>query len=128
MRIFVNKEITELINGIINATKILKPGGKILIISFHSIEDRIIKYFFNNFSVNKSGPSRYLPEKNENSVALFDKYKNKVFKPTKKEIDQNSRSRSAKLRYAIRSKNKFSHPHELINKFKIYLDLEAINV
>ena len=63
LRIFVNKEITELINGIINATKILKPGGKILIVSFHSIEDKIVKYFFSNFSTNKSKPSRYLPRK-----------------------------------------------------------------
>jgi 16S rRNA (cytosine1402-N4)-methyltransferase len=49
LRIFVNKEITELIKGIINATKILKPGGKILVVSFHSIEDKIVKYFFSNF-------------------------------------------------------------------------------
>ena len=62
LRIFVNKEITELINGIINATKKLKPGGKILVVSFHSLEDRIIKYFFTNYSKNKSRPSRYLPE------------------------------------------------------------------
>ena len=45
LRIFVNKEISELIEGIINATKLLKPGGKILIVSFHSIEDKIVKYF-----------------------------------------------------------------------------------
>ena len=46
LRIFVNKEISELINGIISATKLLKPGGKILIVSFHSIEDKkIIKFF-----------------------------------------------------------------------------------
>jgi 16S rRNA (cytosine1402-N4)-methyltransferase len=128
LRMFVNKEITELINGIINATKILKPGGKILIVSFHSIEDKIVKYFFSNFSSNKSKPSRYLPEQDETSAILFNEYKNKVLKPSKKEINQNNRSRSAKLRYAIRSKNKFSHPHELINKFKIYLDLEAIDV
>ena len=128
LRIFVNKEITELIHGVINATKILKPGGKILIVSFHSIEDKIVKFFFTNFSTNKSKPSRYLPEENISSIALFDEYKNKVIKPTKKEIIQNSRSRSAKLRYAIRSKNKFSHPNELIEKFKRYLDLEAINV
>ena len=128
LRIFVNKEITELINGIINATKILKPGGKILIVSFHSIEDKIVKYFFSNFSTNKSKPSRYLPEQDESSIALFKEYKNKVFQPSKKEINLNSRSRSAKLRYAIRSKNKFYHPLELIEKFKKYLDLEAINV
>ena len=128
LRIFVNKEITELVNGIINATKILKPGGKILILSFHSIEDKIVKFFFRNFSINKSKPSRYLPENENDSEALFDEYKNKVFKPSKKEVDKNNRSRSAKLRYAIRSKNKFSNPHALIKKFKIYLDLEATNV
>jgi 16S rRNA (cytosine1402-N4)-methyltransferase len=128
LRIFVNKEITELTYGIINATKILKPGGKILIVSFHSIEDKIAKYFFSNFSTNKSKPSRYLPDQDDTSIALFKDYKNKVFKPSKKEIEQNSRSRSAKLRYAIRSDNRFSYPHELIKKFKRYLDLEAINV
>jgi 16S rRNA (cytosine1402-N4)-methyltransferase len=128
LRIFVNKEITELINGIINATRILKPGGKILIVSFHSIEDRIAKYFFRNFSINRSKPSRYFPENESSSVALFNEYKNKVLKPLKKEINQNNRSRSAKLRYAIRSKNKFTYPYELTKKFKLYLDLEAINV
>ena len=128
LRIFVNKEITELINGIVSATKILKPGGKILIVSFHSIEDKIVKYFFSNFSINKSKPSRYLPEQNDDSTALFNEYKNKVIKPSKKEIQQNNRSRSAKLRYATRSKNKFSYPHELVAKFKRYLDLEDINV
>ena len=127
LRIFVNKEITELISGIINATKILKPGGKILIISFHSIEDKIVKYFFSNFSTNKSKPSRYLPDEDDSKTALFEVYKNKILKPTKKEIDQNSRSRSAKLRYAIRSNNKFIHPNDLIIKFKKYLDLEAID-
>ena len=83
LRIFVNKEITELINGIISATKILKPGGKILIVSFHSIEDKIVKYFFSNFSTNKSKPSRYLPEEDESETALFELYKNKVLTPTK---------------------------------------------
>ena len=128
LRIFVNKEISELINGIISATKKLKPGGKILIVSFHSIEDRIIKYYFNNFSNNKSRPSRYLPENDLDENILFEEYKNIVFRPSKKEIDQNSRSRSAKLRFAVRNRKKFHYPKELINKFKNYLDLESINV
>ncbi len=128
IRIFVNKEITELINGVINATKKLKPGGKLLTVSFHSIEDKIIKYYFTSFSSNKSRPSRYLPESNINELILFDEYKNKVFRPSKKEIDKNSRSRSAKLRYAIRSDNKFYYPKNLIKKFKKYLDIEAIDV
>jgi 16S rRNA (cytosine1402-N4)-methyltransferase len=128
LRIFVNKEITELINGIINATKKLKPGGKILIISFHSIEDRIVKYFFTNFSKNKSRPSRYLPETKTVDSALFEKYRNRILRPSNEEINQNNRSRSAKLRYAIRSKNNFKYPLDLIEKFKNYLDLESINV
>ncbi len=128
LRIFVNKEITELINGVVSATKKLKPGGKILVISFHSIEDRIIKYFFSNFSENKSRPSRYLPENKTLEKALFNGYKNKVFRPSRKELDQNSRSRSAKLRFATRSNNKFEYPKDFIKKFQKYLDLESINV
>ena len=128
LRIFVNKEITELISGIINATKKLKPGGKILVVSFHSLEDKIVKYFFTNFSKNRSRPSRYLPENKYIETALFNEYKNKVFRPSKEEITRNSRSRSAKLRFAIRSKNQFKYPEDLIKKFKKYLDLEAINV
>ncbi len=128
LRIFVNKEITELIHGIINATKKLKPGGRILVISFHSIEDKIVKYFFSNFSINKSRPSRYLPEKKVNNKALFNEYKNKIFKASENEIKLNNRSRSAKLRFAIRSGNHFYYPESLLKKFKIYLDLEAINV
>ena len=124
LRIFVNKEITELIEGIINATKILKPGGKILIVSFHSIEDKIVKYFFSNFSLSRSKPSRYFPEDKDFNFSLFDKYKNKIFKPSNLEIIKNPPSRSAKLRYAIRSKNEFIYPNKLVNKFKKYLDLE----
>ena len=124
LRIFVNKEITELIKGIINATRILKPGGKILVISFHSIEDKIVKYFFNNFSPNRSKSSRYLPETYDINSSLFEKYKNQIFKPSNSEVEKNSLSRSAKLRFAIRNKNKFSYPDDLAIKFKRYLDLE----
>jgi 16S rRNA (cytosine1402-N4)-methyltransferase len=128
LRIFVNKEITELINGVIGATKILKPGGKILVLSFHSIEDKIIKYLFTKFSKNKAKPSRYFPENKIDSSVLFEEYKNKVFRPSKKEIAYNSRSRSAKLRFATRSQNNFEYPSDLIKKFKRYLELEEINV
>ena len=128
LRIFVNKEITELINGVIKATEKLRPGGKILVVSFHSIEDKIVKYFFSNFSKNKSRPSRYLPEKKGEHTLLFEEYKNKAFRPSKEEVTKNNRSRSAKLRFAVRSKNRFQYPHELIKKFKKYIDLENISV
>ena len=128
LRIFVNKEISELINGITNATKLLKPGGKILIVSFHSIEDKIVKYFFSNFSRNKSKPSRYLPDISKDHLNLFENYNKKVFKPSSNEIFYNRSSRSAKLRYAIRSNDKFVYPEDLFKKFYKYLNVEEINV
>tara|TARA_Y100001970_G_scaffold287718_1_gene413058 strand:- start:2713 stop:3726 length:1014 start_codon:yes stop_codon:yes gene_type:complete len=127
LRIFVNKEITELITGITNATKILRPGGKIVVISFHSIEDKIVKYFFNNFSLNRSNPSRYFPEIKKNNINLFERYKNQIIKPSNVEIMKNPPSRSAKLRYAIRSKNSFVFPEKMQIKFKRYLDLERLH-
>ena len=102
--IFVNKEISELIHGIVKATKLLKPGGKILIVSFHSIEDKIIKYFLSNFSKNRSKPSRYLPDEIDNNSALFENYQKKVITPSKQEILKNNPSRSAKLRFATKVK------------------------
>ena len=86
------------------------------------MEDRIVKYFFANFSQNKSRPSRYLPENKFSEKALFDEYKNKLLRPSKQEIIKNSRSRSAKLRFAIRSKNKFEQPEGMLKKFKKLFD------
>ena len=128
LRIFVNKEITELINGMVNATKYLKPGGKIVIVTFHSIEDKIVKFFFKNFSKNKSNPSRYLPEESVDNLVLFENYINKIIKPSKEEIRNNNPSRSAKLRFAVRSKNNFFYPKIFFQKFNKYLRVEAYNV
>ena len=128
LRIFVNKEITELINGMVNATKYLKPGGKIVIVTFHSIEDKIVKFFFKNFSKNKSNPSRYLPEESVDNPVLFENYINKIIKPSKEEIRNNNPSRSAKLRFAVRSKNNFFYPKIFFQKFNKYLRVEAYNV
>ena len=128
LRIFVNKEITELINGMVNATKYLKPGGKIVIVTFHSIEDKIVKFFFKNFSKNKSNPSRYLPEESVDNLVLFENYINKIIKPSKEEIRNNNPSRSAKLRFAVRSKNNFFYPKIFFQKFNKYLRIEAYNV
>ena len=127
LRIFVNKEITELINGIINAAKLVKPGGKILVISFHSIEDKIVKFFLPIIPKNKSRPSRYLPDEQYSKSILFEKYVNKIIKPSKKELIINKPSRSAKLRFAVRSKMNF-YPNDLIQKFNKYLDIEATHV
>ena len=128
LRIFVNKEITELVEGIIKASKFVKSGGKIIIISFHSIEDKIVKFFFKNYSENRSKPSRYFPEDNFGTIILFKEYKNDLIKPSKKEVKDNPPSRSAKLRFAVRNKSDFNEPEDFKLKFKKYLDLERINV
>ena len=129
LRIFVNKETTELVEGIIKATKYVKIGGKIIIISFHSIEDKIVKFYFSNYSKNKSKPSRYFPEeKKENNEVFFENYRNDLLKPSEKEIKENPSSRSAKLRFATRNKKMFSEPINFRDRFKKYLDIEKINV
>tara|TARA_B100001057_G_C22818878_1_gene938598 strand:- start:199 stop:1209 length:1011 start_codon:yes stop_codon:yes gene_type:complete len=127
IRIFVNKEISELVEGMIKATELLKPGGKLIFLSFHSIEDKIIKFYFKNFSSNRSRQNKYIPEINNTKLSLFEPYRNKVHKASIKEMALNPRSRSAKLRYAVRNENKFNDPEELRNKFKKYIDLEKEN-
>ena len=64
LRIFVNKEISELINGLIAATKVLKKNGILAVVTFHSLEDKIVKYFFKSLSEKKS-ISRYMPNINQ---------------------------------------------------------------
>ena len=119
--------MTELIKGLINATQFLKKDGKIIVITFHSIEDKIVKFFFNNFSSNKSKTSRYYPE-NYDKKTLFEIYKNKIIKPSLQEVEENNPSRSAKLRYAVRSKDNFVYPVDLEKKFFRYLELERTDV
>ena len=128
LRIFVNKETTELIEGLIKASQLIKSGGKIIIVSFHSIEDRIIKYYFTNYSSNKSNPSRYMPTENNQKNSFFDKYKNNFLIPSLEELVKNPASRSAKLRKAIRTKQEFIYPKEFKEKFKKYIDIENVAI
>ena len=104
LRIFVNKEISELINGLIAASKILKKDGVLAVVTFHSLEDKIVKYFLKNLSENKS-VSRYTPIPKINSIeTLFKMPEKKPKKPSLKELNENLSSRSAKLRYAIKKR------------------------
>ena len=124
IRILVNQELTELISGLIEATKLLANGGMLIVVSFHSLEDKIVKNFFNLYSNLKRNPSRYLPIK-ENELDLFKLISKKPLVADKKEINSNIRSRSAKLRYAIRNNNSFFYPSEFKSKFINYLKLES---
>ena len=123
IRMFTNKELTELIFGLIESAKLLSKDGILIIVSFHSLEDKIVKSFFNLYSKLQKNPSRYLPLK-ENNVVLFETISKKPQTPTKNEIDENPRSRSAKLRYAVRNNNSFIYPEEFKSKFFNYYELE----
>jgi len=113
---------------LIKASQLIKSGGKIIIVSFHSIEDRIIKYYFTNYSSNKSNPSRYMPTENNQKNSFFDKYKNNFLIPSLEELVKNPASRSAKLRKAIRTKQEFIYPKEFKEKFKKYIDIENVAI
>ena len=122
LRIFVNKEISELIYGLMAAAKILKKDGILAVVTFHSLEDKIVKYFFKSLSENKS-ISRYVP-KTDQPDTLFKMIEKKPRIPSKKELMQNVSSRSAKLRYVIKKDDSFNLNTDILNKFKIFLEIE----
>ena len=122
LRIFVNKEISELIYGLINAAKVLKQDGVIAVVTFHSLEDKIVKYFFKSLSENKS-VSRYLPKEDE-KINLFKLADKKPILPSKKEINENPPSRSAKLRYVIKKEDFFNFETDILEKFNYLLEIE----
>ena len=122
LRIFVNKEISELIYGLINAAKVVKKGGVIAVVTFHSLEDKIVKYFFKSLSENKS-VSRYMP-KNEETVNLFKSISKKPITPSTSEIKQNPPSRSAKLRYVIKKEEFYDFETDILDKFKYLIEIE----
>ena len=84
----------------------------------------IVKNFFNLYSNLKRNPSRYLPIK-ENELDLFKLISKKPLVADKNEVNSNIRSRSAKLRYAMRNNNSFFYPSEFKSKFVNYLKLES---
>ena len=124
LRIFVNKEISELIFGLIAATKVLKKNGVLAIVTFHSLEDKIVKYFFKSLSEEKSF-SRYVP-KLEQPETLFLMKEKKPIMPSSREISENLSSRSAKLRYVIKKKDFYKFETDIKKKFQNLLDIENL--
>ena len=122
LRIFVNKEISELILGLINATKVLKKGGVLGVVTFHSLEDKIVKYFFKSLSENKS-ISRYSPVI-EQADTLFTLIHNKPITPSEEEVSENPPSRSAKFRYAIKKTDFYDFETDIEEQFRNYIEIE----
>ena len=101
IRIEINRELDELKDVLQQSVRVLKPGGRLVVISFHSLEDRIVKRFIRNESGAKYNPGR-LPIK-EVDIAKGDlKQVGKALKAGKSEISQNPRARSAVMRVAER--------------------------
>ena len=123
LRILVNKEISELIFGLINATKVLKKDGVLVVVTFHSLEDKIVKHFFKSLSEQKS-ISRYTPvtEQPETLLRLNEK---KAIVPSDKEIKENLPSRSAKLRYAIKKNDFYDFETDIFDQFKNLIEIEG---
>ena len=124
LRILVNKEISELINGLINSVKILKKDGVLAVVTFNSLEDRIVKYFFKSLSENKSS-SRYEPKVREKEI-IFKMPLKKPIVPSVKEVQENLPSRSAKLRYLIKQKNIFEVESDISDKFSHLIEIENL--
>ena len=123
LRILVNKEISELINALVNSFTLIPIGGIIVVVTFNSIEDKIVKFFFKHYSEQRNS-SRYLPEI-ELSEKCFNLINKKPILPSNSEIRQNPPSRSAKLRYGIKINDKCNFT-EFRKKFKNLTDVEAL--
>ena len=102
LRIAINKEYEELFNGLFSAERALLSDGYLVVVTFHSIEDRIVKRFIQSRSGQLSSTNRYLPD-SEVLPIQFTKITKKAIKPNAREISTNPRARSAKLRIAKRT-------------------------
>jgi 16S rRNA (cytosine1402-N4)-methyltransferase len=103
LRLFVNDELGELERALAGAERILKPGGRLVAVSFHSLEDRIVKRFLAERSGKRAAVSRYLPVREETAAPTFQLIDRHGAEPTDEEIKANPRARSARLRWAIRT-------------------------
>jgi 16S rRNA (cytosine1402-N4)-methyltransferase len=103
LRIAVNDELGELERGLVAAEARLKPGGRLAVVTFHSLEDRIVKAFLAERSGNAPGGSRHLPQAAASRKPSFALIFKGAREGTEAEIAANPRARSAKLRAAVRT-------------------------
>jgi 16S rRNA (cytosine1402-N4)-methyltransferase len=102
IRIHLNAELEELEHGLAAAERSLRPGGRLAVVTFHSLEDRIVKRFFRERSGGTPAGSRHRPELADPRKPTFERVAKPV-SPTERELAQNPRARSARLRSAVRT-------------------------
>ena len=112
LRIYINNELKDLYEALISIEKVLSEKGRLVVISFHSLEDRIVKNFIRENSI----PLRKYDPKNPDKIFVYEN--RKVIKPSEYEVKKNRRSRSAKLRWVFRSSltlSQLNSSHNFIN-------------
>ncbi len=102
IRIHVNGELDELEHGLASAEQLLGEGGRLAVVSFHSLEDRIVKNFLREAANAVPGGSRHLPEMRSSTRPRFGQV-SKAIRPSQAETERNPRARSATLRAATRT-------------------------
>jgi 16S rRNA (cytosine1402-N4)-methyltransferase len=102
VRIHVNAELDELENGLFAAETLLKSGGRLAVVSFHSLEDRIVKQFLRQASGAIAAGSRHLPQATPATAPTF-AHVARAIRPSPAEVERNPRARSATLRSATRT-------------------------
>ena len=102
IRIHLNSELDELEEGLAAAERSLRPGGRLAVVTFHSLEDRIVKRFFRERSGGTPAGSRHRPALVDPKVPTFERVAKPV-SPTERELAANPRARSARLRSAVRT-------------------------
>ncbi|MGB0960208.1 MAG: 16S rRNA (cytosine(1402)-N(4))-methyltransferase RsmH [Halocynthiibacter sp.] len=116
LRIAVNDEFGELIRGLEAAERLLRLGGALAVVSFHSLEDRVVKRFFQSRTGQMSGGNRYQPEVIADAPS-FRVVSKKSIAPDAQELEENPRSRSSRLRIGFRTEA----PAQVSNRAKLGL-------
>ncbi|HBZ43931.1 MAG TPA: 16S rRNA (cytosine(1402)-N(4))-methyltransferase [Maritimibacter sp.] len=120
IRIAVNDEFGQLAEGLEAAERALKPGGKLAVVTFHSLEDRVVKRYLQLAASSGGGGNRYAPQE-EKQVPRFDLTPRRAIAPDEDELAVNPRARSSRLRVATRT----DAPFEPVDRSKLGLPAPA---
>ena len=103
LRIYVNRELEELVSALLAAERVLRAGGRLVVVAFHSLEDRLVKRFLNARARPRPAGSRHLPETGPGPVPTFSLISRKPIEADAAETAANPRARSARMRAALRT-------------------------
>ncbi|MEL6723846.1 MAG: 16S rRNA (cytosine(1402)-N(4))-methyltransferase RsmH [Pseudomonadota bacterium] len=126
IRMFVNDELGELARGLAAAERILRAGGRLVVVTFHSLEDRLVKQFMRLRSGLVSGGSRYMPERAKGPDPTFELKQRRAIEPGDAEVNANPRARSSRLRVAVRTDSEpWAEPFDTSMRLPSLKTLEA---